>query len=160
MVGQFGGLERARPSRDPRAAPARRQRDRRSTSPIRRPGAAANRFAADVYLGFEADADAARRRCPTIAVPEFESAGGRSLAGSSSTALGRDRCARRPSTVAGMRLPVLRETRMPAVLCSLGPVQRVADRAGVIGDAVVAALAAWAAAARELDVRPATAEAA
>ena len=44
-----------------------------------------------------------------------------------------------------MRLPVLRETRMPAVVCSLGPVQRVVDAAPAISDAVVAALAAWAA---------------
>ena len=44
-----------------------------------------------------------------------------------------------------MRLPVLRETRMTAVVCSLGPVQRVVDAAPVIGDAVVEALAAWAA---------------
>ena len=42
-----------------------------------------------------------------------------------------------------MRLTVLRETRMTAVVCSLGPVNRIADAAGTIGDAVVAALAAW-----------------
>ena len=45
---------------------------------------------------------------------------------------------------AGMRLPVLRETRMTAVVCSLGPVQRVTDAAGVMAEAVVSALAAWA----------------
>ena len=44
-----------------------------------------------------------------------------------------------------MRLPVLRETRMTAVVCSLGPVQRVVDAAPLVGDAVVDALAAWAA---------------
>ena len=44
-----------------------------------------------------------------------------------------------------MRLPVLRETRMTAVVCSLGPVQRIVDAAPIVSDAVVAALAAWAA---------------
>jgi N-acetylmuramoyl-L-alanine amidase len=44
-----------------------------------------------------------------------------------------------------MRLTVLRETRMTAVVCSLGPVQRIVDAAPLVGEAVVAALAAWAA---------------
>ena len=35
---------------------------------------------------------------------------------------------------------------MTAVVCSLGPVQRIVDAAPVVSDAVVAALAAWAAA--------------
>ena len=35
---------------------------------------------------------------------------------------------------------------MTAVVCSLGPVQRVVDAAPTISDAVVSALAAWAAA--------------
>jgi N-acetylmuramoyl-L-alanine amidase len=43
-------------------------------------------------------------------------------------------------------LQVLRETRMTAVVCSLGPVQRVVDAAALVSDAVVRAIAAWAAA--------------
>ena len=88
--------------------------------------AAANRYAAAVYLGFEADSappgDGVLLRRPQ----GFESAGGRSLALqlvdslSATGVLG-------AVTVAGMRLPVLRETRMTAVVCSLGPVQRVTD---------------------------------
>ena len=53
-----------------------------------------------------------------------------------------------------MRLAVLRETRMTAVVCSLGPVQRVVDAAPAISDAVVEALAAWAAAPVPLPVAP------
>jgi hypothetical protein len=34
---------------------------------------------------------------------------------------------------------------MTAVVCSLGPVQRIVDAAPLVGEAVVAALAAWAA---------------
>ena len=56
------------------------------------------------------------------------------------------------ATTSGMRLTVLRETRMTAVVCSLGPVNRIADAAGTIGDAVVAALAAWVASPGELTV--------
>ena len=44
-----------------------------------------------------------------------------------------------------MRLPVLRETRMPAVLCTLGPVRAVVDAAELIAQAVVGALPTWAA---------------
>ena len=47
--------------------------------------------------------------------------------------------------ISGMRLPVLRETRMTAVVCSVGPVQRIVDAAPMVSDVVVAALAAWAA---------------
>ncbi len=45
--------------------------------------------------------------------------------------------------LAGMRLPVLRETRMPAVLCSVGPVRSVVDRTNRLSEAVTRAVAAW-----------------
>jgi hypothetical protein len=41
---------------------------------------------------------------------------------------------------------VLRETRMTAVVCSIGPVQRITDAVATISDAVLAGLTAWAAA--------------
>ena len=45
------------------------------------------------------------------------------------------------ASTSGMRLPVLRETRMPAVLCELGPVRVVVDRprdvSSAVADAVV-----------------------
>ena len=74
----------------------------------------------------------------------FESAGGGRWPSASPHA-SRAVPALRRSTSAGMRLAVLRETRMTAVVCSLGPVQRVVDAAPAISDAVVEALAAWAA---------------
>ena len=43
-----------------------------------------------------------------------------------------------------MRLPVLRETRMPAVLCAIGPVQHVIDHDPGVAAAVVEALESWA----------------
>ena len=45
--------------------------------------------------------------------------------------------------VRGMRLPVLRETRMPAVLCSLGPVRAAVDATDAVTDTVVTAVTAW-----------------
>jgi N-acetylmuramoyl-L-alanine amidase len=104
--------------------------------------AAANRFGATVYVGFEAhpDSDATIH---FYAVPQFESAGGRELALRIA-----ERCRARVEglvpTVQGMRLQVLRETRMPAVLFTLGPVHRALDQAPHLVQAVVEALEAWA----------------
>jgi N-acetylmuramoyl-L-alanine amidase len=44
-----------------------------------------------------------------------------------------------------MRLPILRETRMPAVMCYLGPADEVVRRGSEIADALAAAAAAWSA---------------
>lgn len=101
---------------------------------------AANQFAADVYLGFEAHPE------PTATVhfyrvPTFESVGGRSLA---------DRLVRQMRTIdgldpvtSGQRLAVLRETRMPAVLCHLGPVHDVTIATPALVRAVVDAVTQW-----------------
>ena len=45
----------------------------------------------------------------------------------------------------GLRLPILRETKMPAVLVTLGPTQGMVDRADRIADAVFMSLLAWSA---------------
>lgn len=100
----------------------------------------ANRFAATVYLGFEA------RSAPTAtayyyAVPSFQSVGGRSLAAAMADSFGATGF---PLTVEGRRLSVLRETRMPAVLCTLGPVQQVIDTMPAIVEAVIDATHRWA----------------
>jgi N-acetylmuramoyl-L-alanine amidase len=105
--------------------------------------AAANRFGATVYVGFEPVADE-RSMVSYFAVPTFESVGGRALAGMIARNLHQVRL-RQPIELLGMRLPVLRETRMPAVLCSLGPVRDVVDAAEPITDAVVTALSEWSA---------------
>lgn len=102
--------------------------------------AAANRFGAAAYVGFEA-----RPNVPSVvsyfAVPAFESIGGRSLG---THIVGRlSGVLPVPPELRGMRLPVLRETRMPAVLCSLGPVREVVDSASEIAAAVVGAVSAW-----------------
>jgi N-acetylmuramoyl-L-alanine amidase len=104
--------------------------------------AAANRFAATVYVGFEARAEQVASAC-YYAVPAFESAGGRSLAHSLVRMFDTHLPSLRMAPV-GARLPVLRETRMPAVLCVLGPVPRVVDTVPAIVTAAVDALEAWA----------------
>ena len=43
----------------------------------------------------------------------------------------------------GMSLPILRETRMPAVLVEVGPASRVVERAALLAVALSAALGEW-----------------
>ena len=43
----------------------------------------------------------------------------------------------------GMRLPILRETRMPAVWCRLGPAAKVVEHAAAVTDALREAMTAW-----------------
>ncbi len=102
--------------------------------------AAANRFGAHVYIGFEARVDA-RSLISYFAVPTFESIGGRALASQIAACWCSALVA--PPEVRGMRLPVLRETRMPAVLCSLGPVRAAVDATDAVTEAIVMALTAW-----------------
>ena len=104
---------------------------------------AANRYVADVYLGFEGSTT---DRCVLhyYHVPSFESVGGRALATWVSEALAAvtefDLAIGEPC---GMRLPVLRETKMPAVLCTLSPVRRAVDLAPFIASATLEALGVW-----------------
>ncbi len=142
VVGQFGGLS----SLSRQLVQALRHRSA-TVAATDEPDAAAqaaiaNRFAAAVYLGFEAQVS------PTATihyyrVPQFESAGGHTLALQIA-----ERCAKGVEgidpTIEGMRLPVLRETRMPAVLFTLGPVQHVLDRSPQVVTAVIEALELWA----------------
>lgn len=107
-----------------------------------RHAAAANRHGATIYLGFEAHAEP-MARLSYYSTAGFTSAGGRSLASRLRHALGP--IDELPAVnVAGMRLPVLRETRMTAVVCSLGPVQRATDSAAAIAAATMVALETWA----------------
>jgi N-acetylmuramoyl-L-alanine amidase len=111
--------------------------------------ASANRFAAHVYVGFEAQPHTASS-VHFYAVPQFESVGGRALA----EAIAGQCSLWVPNwapAVTGMRLPVLRETRMPAVVVTLGDVQHALDHADELVDAVVTALEQWAGAVRRSD---------
>jgi N-acetylmuramoyl-L-alanine amidase len=102
---------------------------------------AANHFGADAYLGLEGHGEA---DC-TIAyyqVPGFTSVRGEALA----AAIAGELSATMPSlnvSAVGMRLPILRETRMPAVLCSLGPFHDIVDHAPEVAGAISRAFGLW-----------------
>jgi N-acetylmuramoyl-L-alanine amidase len=101
----------------------------------------ANRFSADVYLGFEAATDDA---CVVqyYEVPNFVSVGGRSLANAVCAHL-RERIPEISVHSEGIRHSALRETRMPAVLCSLAPMSIISLKTSAIALAVQAALTQW-----------------
>lgn len=100
----------------------------------------ANALEADVYLGLRAHDES---RCAFYSSPAFTSDGGQRLATllaeglSGADALG---VAVHP---AGMRVPVLRETRMPAVVCELAPPRAVVERGAVLAFLVRDTLGAW-----------------
>ncbi|MPY95433.1 MAG: hypothetical protein GEV08_20965 [Acidimicrobiia bacterium] len=108
----------------------------------------ANTLEADVYLGLRlqagAGADAAY-----FAIPGFASAGGRLLAELATVEL--DEVLGCRGVVTGMRLPVLRETRMPAVLVSLGPPSQLVQRTAEVAEALARAVRRWTAEALEGD---------
>jgi N-acetylmuramoyl-L-alanine amidase len=140
VVGQFGGLSTVT------RALTRELRQRGATvMPLDEPDAvaqamAANHFAAHLYLGFEGHAEQ-MAVAHFYKVPTFESVGGRALAEMLATELRAGPGI--TAVVSGMRLPVLRETRMPAVLFTVGPVRVAADASQQLAEAVVRAIEVW-----------------
>ncbi|MFM2070224.1 MAG: hypothetical protein RLZZ623_487 [Actinomycetota bacterium] len=140
VIGQFGGL-----SAITRAVSHELRATGAQVVPLDEPDAViqartANQFAAHAYLGFEAT----RGDASTVhfyRVPTFESLGGKTLAGCLTAEF--DRCGLSVAEPCGMRLPVLRETRMPAVLCSLAPVRTAVDSAHDISRAVLRSMEQW-----------------
>jgi N-acetylmuramoyl-L-alanine amidase len=104
--------------------------------------ATANAFGASVYLGFEARPDDVSSIW-YYAVPGFESSGGRTLG--ERLVAGLRGIPELDPCLAGLRHQVLRETRMPAILASLGSVRRTVDLSGDVTRIVRDALEAWAA---------------
>lgn len=102
---------------------------------------AANRFGADVYVGFESSSD---EGCTIFyyEVPTFVSVGGRNLARRIAAAVS-SRVPELSVTTQGVRHPVLRETRMTAVLCSMAPHHVVSLKTSAISTAVNDALDMW-----------------
>lgn len=100
----------------------------------------ANEFAADAYVGLAVGDPG----CATAyyAARGFESAGGRRLAEFICGEVGPvlEGSGRHP---AGMRIPALRETRMPATWCELGPAPTVVMQSAALVEALARALARW-----------------
>jgi N-acetylmuramoyl-L-alanine amidase len=103
----------------------------------------ANAAGAEVYIGLRLDAGP--RHCSTAyyAGYRYSSPGGRRLA-----ELLQDRMCTSldlpDGGSQGMALPLLRETRMPAVICQVSPATVVVEQSPVIARAIVDALAEWA----------------
>ena len=140
VLGQFGGLSALTRTL------ARELRQRGATvMPLDEPDAvaqaiAANHFGAHAYIGFEGHSQPSAV-AHYYQVPTFESAGGRELAELIAEKLASIQGL--SPAVSGMRLPVLRETRMPAVLLTVGPVRLATDATPDIATAVLQALDLW-----------------
>lgn len=104
---------------------------------------AANEIKADVYIGFELS-DLPTCRVAYFSVPGFESAGGSSLTRLLTDEIGEtfaDDTIRIDGQ--GMRLAVLRETRMPAVVVRVGPPEHVVEHRADWARAVNRAVQTW-----------------
>jgi N-acetylmuramoyl-L-alanine amidase len=102
----------------------------------------ANAGGAEVYIGLRLDTG--EHHCSTAyyAVERYWSPGGRRLAellqGTLPASLDLPDGGSR-----GMSLPVLRETRMPAVICEISPATVIVEQAATLARATVDALAEW-----------------
>jgi N-acetylmuramoyl-L-alanine amidase len=103
----------------------------------------ANELAVDVYIGLKLDPLTPECRTSFWSGNHDESQGGKLLAElvqrSVPVTLGI-----RDGGAHGMRMPILRETRMPSVLVELGPASVVVERATLLAAALSSALDEWA----------------
>jgi N-acetylmuramoyl-L-alanine amidase len=102
----------------------------------------ANELKVDVFVGLRLNPSTSSCRTAFWSGTHDESPGGRSLAelvqGSVPAALGIA-----DGGVIGMSVPILRETRMPAVVVELGPASAVVERTSSLAAALSAALGHW-----------------
>ena len=107
-----------------------------------RQAADANAVAAEVYLGVLLDPTASGCASSYYGGSRYESPGGRRLAELVQETVPAQLCV--PDRGAHrMSLPVLRETRMPAVVCELGPPMMLVERSHEVARAVREALDTW-----------------
>lgn len=108
--------------------------------------AEANQAGADTYVGVMLLAEQAGCRTAYYAGHRYESPSGRRLAEITQELLGpRLPCADSVAVVRGMALPILTATKMPAILCELGPAEAVTEQVGAIAALLGEALQRWAA---------------
>jgi N-acetylmuramoyl-L-alanine amidase len=106
--------------------------------------AEANRFDAEVFIDLAVE-ETGPCWVAFYGTDGFESAGGRRLA-SLAVARLRETTTLDVEEPKAMRLPILRETRMPAVVCSLGPPNRVVPVSSAVTRALATTLDRWIAA--------------
>lgn len=102
----------------------------------------ANHFEAEAFIGLVL-IDEEETRLSFYGSPKFESGGGRQLATLAGEHLARVSAPGSPR-IEAMRLPVLRETRMPALECELGPPSWVVEHTAECSAALAAAVGQWA----------------
>lgn len=100
----------------------------------------ANNLGAELYLGLGVGTDP---RCAFYATHGFRSEGGERLATILADELGRSALLEDPVMVVGMRLPVVRETRMPAVVCELSPARTVVALGAELAEVMRVAVSSW-----------------
>jgi len=98
-----------------------------------------NQWNGDIYLGVTLAIDSFG--CSYFATRGFESVGGRALAQRCAATLAQ--VLTEPAPARAMRLPILRETRMPAVWCRLGPGSMVVPHTPRIAQALAQAVTDW-----------------
>ncbi|MHB1488421.1 MAG: peptidoglycan-binding protein [Acidimicrobiales bacterium] len=112
--------------------------------------AEANAARVELYLGLALDPGVDAVTTAYYTGYTYESPGGRHLAeiiqARVPSALGLSNGGTR-----GMALPVLRETRMPAVLCELGPPAWVVERSAILAQALGSAIEEWCSASHEAE---------
>ena len=110
-----------------------------STPDLSHQARTSNQWNGDMYLGVTLAID--NLGVSYFATRGFESVGGRALAQRCSAALAP--LLPEPTPARAMRLPILRETRMPAVWCRLGPGSIVVPRTPGIAQALAEAVTDW-----------------
>ena len=100
----------------------------------------ANRFEAELYLGLRVK-NHSQSSLAFFATEGFHSEGGRQLAAFCATNL--TPFSQEKPELHGMRLPALRRTRMPAVLCLLGPPAWVVQSTAELAEALSLAIVTW-----------------
>lgn len=103
---------------------------------------AANAFTADLYLGIEVAMEA-HCHIAYFSVPNYESAGGRALSEICGTEIERMFPTEPEPHVEGLRLPVLRETKMPAIVMRLGPPRHLVEHRASWAAAIADSIATW-----------------
>ena len=141
VIGQFGSLDRLTHELGDRLRAQHTHVAVIHDNDANRHAQLANDFSADLYLGIES------RDTQVCDIAYYHTQGFHSVTAHVFATLAAEAIERSAPwfapTVNGMRLQVLRETTMPAVVCGFGPVQRIIPHCAVIADDLANAMAIW-----------------
>ena len=100
----------------------------------------ANGFEAEMYLGFNIENNS-QFLISYFKTKNSQSEGGLRLASQCSKEM--DKVLQKKAETQGMQIPILRATRMPAIMCSLGPIEEVIKNTDEIAHAFAKAISNW-----------------